>query len=283
MAIITISRGSYSKGKEIAEKVAERLGYECIARRVLFEASDEFNVPEVKLIRAIHDAPSFFSHLSQKKEKYISFVQAEILDHFRKDNIVYHGLAGHFFVKGISHVLKVRIIAELEDRVRLEMDREGISRKEALHILLKDDEERRKWSKSLYGMDTWDTSLYDLVIHIHKLSVTDAVEMICYTSGLEQFQTTPESQKAIDDLALAAHVKAALEGICDAEVTSNAGIVHIKVRGQKLRKTGIAGQDLQRRVREQIREGLVLEIMDAVREVPDVKDVICDVDSPYYS
>ena len=27
MAIITISRGSYSKGKEVAEKVAERLGY----------------------------------------------------------------------------------------------------------------------------------------------------------------------------------------------------------------------------------------------------------------
>ena len=59
MAIITISRGSYSKGREIAEKVAEQLGYECIARRILLEASDEFNVPEVKLRSAIHDAPSF--------------------------------------------------------------------------------------------------------------------------------------------------------------------------------------------------------------------------------
>ena len=28
MAIITISRGSYSKGKEVAEKVAENLGYQ---------------------------------------------------------------------------------------------------------------------------------------------------------------------------------------------------------------------------------------------------------------
>ena len=125
MAIITISRGSYSKGKEIAEKVSECLGYECIARRVLFEASGDYNIPEVKLVRAIHDAPSFFGNLTHKKEKYISFLQAEILEHFRKDNVVYHGLAGHFFVKGISHVLKVRIIADLEDRVRLEMEREG--------------------------------------------------------------------------------------------------------------------------------------------------------------
>ncbi|NIM21548.1 MAG: cytidylate kinase-like family protein, partial [Candidatus Latescibacteria bacterium] len=58
MSIVTISRGSYSRGKEVAEKVAEKLGYECISRDVIIEACDEFNVPEVKLVRAIHDAPS---------------------------------------------------------------------------------------------------------------------------------------------------------------------------------------------------------------------------------
>jgi hypothetical protein len=65
-------------------------------------------------------------------------------------------------------------------------------------------------------------------------------------------------------------------------VASNAGIVHVKVRGQKLRKSGVAGQDLQRQVREQIREDLVREIVDTVMKISDVKDVICDVDSPYY-
>jgi hypothetical protein len=64
MAIITISRGSYSKGKQIAEKVAKTLGYECISREVLLEASKEFNIPEVKLIRAVHDAPSILSRFA---------------------------------------------------------------------------------------------------------------------------------------------------------------------------------------------------------------------------
>ena len=229
MAIITISRGSYSKGKEIAEKVAERLGYECIARRILLEASDDYNIPEVKLVRAIHDAPSFFGNLSHKKERYISFIQAEILEHFRKDNVVYHGLAGHFFVKAISHVLKVRIIADLDDRVALEMEREGISREEALSVLLKDDEERVKWGKTLYGIDTRKANLYDLVIHIHKLTVKDAVDIICNTAGLPQFQATPESQRAIDGLALAARVKAALVDVRpDIEVTAEDGIVLVK-------------------------------------------------------
>ena len=229
MPIITISRGSYSKGKEIAERVAERLGYECIARRILLEASEEYNIPEVKLRRAIHDAPSFFNNISRKKEKFVSFIAAEILEHFRKDNVVYHGLAGHFFVKGISHVLKVRIIADLDDRAKLEMEREGISKKEALRILLKDDEERAKWSKDLYGIDTRKASLYDLVIHIHKLTVEDAVDIICHTAGLKQFQTTPESQRAIEDLAIAARVKAALINVRpDLQVSAKDGVVFVK-------------------------------------------------------
>ena len=68
MAIITISQGSYSKGKEVAEKVAEKLGYECISREVILEASREFNIAEIKLVRAIHDAPSILDRIGYRKE-----------------------------------------------------------------------------------------------------------------------------------------------------------------------------------------------------------------------
>ncbi|MGO8880778.1 MAG: cytidylate kinase family protein [Desulfomonilaceae bacterium] len=52
MAIITISRGSYYRGREVAEKLAAQLGYECISREIILEASKEFNIPEIKLVRA---------------------------------------------------------------------------------------------------------------------------------------------------------------------------------------------------------------------------------------
>ena len=228
MAIITISRGSYSRGKEVAEKVAQELGYECIAREIVLEASEEFNMPEIKLIRAIHDAPSILNRFAYGKEKYIAYIQEALLKHLQKDNVVYHGLAGHFFVRGISHVLKVRIIADLEERIRLEMERQGISKKEASHILKKDDKERKKWSEHLYGIDTWDPTLYDLVLHIHKITVDDAADIICHVARLKHFQTTPESQKTMDDLALSAEVKAALiDTKPDIEVSADNGVVHI--------------------------------------------------------
>ena len=73
MSIITISRGSYSRGKEIAEEVTQRMGYQCIARETIIEASEQFNIPEIKLVRAIHDAPSILDRFVHGRDKYIAY------------------------------------------------------------------------------------------------------------------------------------------------------------------------------------------------------------------
>jgi hypothetical protein len=146
----------------------------------------------------------------------------------------------------IPHVLKVRIIADLEDRVRLEMEREGIQRDEALAVIQRDDHERIKWSQYLYGIDTRDPSLYDLVIHIHKFNINDAVDMICQAAKLAQFQTTPETREAIDDLALAAHVRAALTGIKpDLRVSARNGSVWVKTEAPILKESALAQEILR--------------------------------------
>ena len=107
MAIITISRGSYSRAKEIAEKLAQELGYGCVSREILLEASEEFNIPEIKLVRAIEDAPSILDRFTQGKERYLAYIRAALLKHAQKDNVVYHGIGGNFLLQGIPHVLKV--------------------------------------------------------------------------------------------------------------------------------------------------------------------------------
>ena len=257
MSIITISRGSYSKGKEVAEKVAKRLGYECIARDAIIDTSKEFNIPEIKLVRAIHDAPNILERFNYSKEKYLAYLQVTMLERFQKDNIVYHGLGGHFFVKDISHVLKVRIISDMEDRAKLEMEREGISKREALRILTNDDKERRKWCKYVYGIDKWDPVLYDLVIHIKRISTGDAADIICHTIGLEQFKATPESQKAMDRRLTAAKVKVALIDLRpDIEVFADNGTISIKTRASEFE-----GEELTEKIKQ------------IARTVPGVKNV----------
>ena len=241
MAIITISRGSYSKGKEIAERVAERLGYPVLAREILLEASETFNIPEIKLVRALHDAPSVLQRFSYGKERYLAYIQAAFLEHIHPDKVVYHGLAGHFLLRGVSHVLKVRIISDLEDRVLLEMNRENISRDEALHVLKKDDDERRKWSLALYGVDTADANLYDVVLHIRRLTVDDAVETIVRLAQADHFSMTGESEQAMADLLTAARVRVRLVDLLpNVKVYSRAGVVHIEAQAPEASEAKLA-------------------------------------------
>jgi len=228
MSIVTISRGSYSNGKQIAEKVASEMNYECISRDILLESSQELNIPEIKLIRALHDAPSILERFSHGKERYLCHIRKSLLQHLQKDNVVYHGLAGHFFLMNINHVFKVRITSDIQNRVKEETRRENISEEKALYTLKKDDEERRKWGLQVYGIDTWDSRLYDMVLHIGLLTVDDAVDIICHTVKKPIFRTTRESQKKIEDMFLSAKVHAALIDVLPtAIVEADNGIVTV--------------------------------------------------------
>ncbi len=244
MAIITISRGSYSMGKAVAEQVAACLGYTVISRDLLLDASTRFHVSEIKLIRAIHDAPGILERLSHSRQAYLAYIRAALTERVRDGNVVYHGLAGHLLLKGIPGVLKVRITADLERRVENEMQREGISAQEARDIILKDDNQRRGWTKSLHGVDPWDSNLYDLVVRIGALTVADAVSFICEAARSEGFRTTDKSLQPVKDLALACRIKAELvEEFPTVGVTCQYGNVIVYTR-----EKGTGGSRLHKRI-----------------------------------
>ncbi len=213
MAIITISRGSYSRGKEVAEAIAAKLDYECVSRDILLETCQEFSIPEIRLVKALHDAPFVLDRFNHGRERYMSYFRAAFLKHMVNDNIVYHGLSGHFFLQGIDHTIKVRIIADMEDRIKEEMKRENSSAEEARYILKKDDDERRKWGMSLYGKDSWNCNLYDLVLRVDIMTVEDVVGVL---EGIIQqgiFDATAKSTALLKEQALVASIHAKIVDI----------------------------------------------------------------------
>lgn len=282
MAIITISRGCFSHGKEIAEGVSARLNYECISQEILLEASRSFHVSESKLFASLHDAPSLIERITHARQRLIDWFQATLLEHAAKDNLVYHGFAGQILLNGISHVLKVRVIAGMEDRIRLLMGHKGISEQEAKRRIEQEDHERAEWYRTIYRIDMHDPRLYDIVLHIGRLTSEDACDIICEAASRNSFKATPESRSALMDLALSSHVKIVVEDICKADVRAKNGIVHIRVRGQKLKTTGVASPDVQHQVQDQIQRDLYDKIIAAVSDIPGVKDIACSVDAPYY-
>lgn len=228
-------------GTAVAEQVAEKLGYECLSRSVLLEASEQFDIPQVDLSEALQNAPSLLERLGHRKQSYVAYVRCALARHVLRDNIVYHGLAGHVLLKNVAHVLKVRIMASMELRVSIITEQENMNPVDAAAWIAKVDKGRQKWTKSLYHTDPNDPTVYDLLLNIPRFSVEDAAELICEAARMKQFATTKDSQRAMEDLALACEVKARLvEEYPDVGVTSRNGNVLVHVHsgertGRKLR------------------------------------------------
>ena len=230
MPIITISRGSYYHGRSVAEKLAQKLGYRCISRDQVIEDLEEFHLPEIKLVRGLHDSFSVLDRFPHGKTRFIAAVRSSILEHFLGSNIIYHGLVGHYFVKNVPHVLKVRIITDLKSRIEGDMARQNITEDKARLILQKDDEERRKWGMFLYGTDIVEPENYNMVIRIGHLDEEEAVDLIAKAASLPSFQETAESLKLIADSALAAQVSKTLFDFPHASVSARDGQVAINLK-----------------------------------------------------
>ena len=259
MGIITISNLSYSHGTEVAQALAERLGYEYYSRNNLRkDASDRFNLPEIKTVQATERPPSLLDRITGGKQKYVAHIRSVFFKRLKKDNIVYHGFVGQFLVKDVPNTLKVLITTNIEDRVGTLVNSEGIKAEKAEKHLEKIDAARSKWSRHLYGIETWDLNLYDAVFRIDNLTVEDVVESIANLPKLPCFQVSARSKRIIDDLALSADVEANLIG-------KFPGITFDSTINGKVSVT------LETKLNEQ--ERAAAELKETLKELDGVKDV----------
>ena len=232
MAIVTISRGTFSGGKKLAECVSEKLGYRCLARNELAEAARRYGVSEEKLSKAIGEAPHFWERFTAERTRYLACARAALVSEVRDSNSVYHGLAGHFLLQGVPQVLRVRVVADMEFRIKAAMERGALSRENAIHVIRTMDEKRAKWVKFLYHVDWSNPSLYDLVINLDKISLASACELVCCAVSLDEYQPSPQWHTTMNDMTLSTHIRALLaadENIGDTgiDVNSDHGLVTI--------------------------------------------------------
>ncbi len=233
MSVITISRGTFSGGKMLAECLAARLQYRCIDRDAIVERAAVPGVSQEVLRDALQKPPSFLDRFKHKKYMYLTLLQAALAEEVRTGRAVYHGNAGHLLLKGGTPVLRTRIIAPVEFRVKMAMQQLKVGRNEAINYIQKVDQDRQKWTHYLYGVDWGDPVLYDIVLNLEYLSIDEACDTLVHMVKKRCFEFNEECQAAMNDLALASRVKADLvlnreTEALELEVTAHNGLVTIK-------------------------------------------------------
>ncbi len=210
MAIITISRGSATGGRLLAEGLAKALNFHIVSREEIIQCAAQFGVPESKLDKALHDPPTFSEDVKQDRRRYLIFIQDALCEWARSDNVIYHGNAGHLLLRGIAHLFRIRLIAPLPFRVQKIVERTHMPEAQAVSYIEKIDAQRRAWNLLLYGVDWLNPSLYDLTINLENMNVDAAVEIAAAGVKRREFAITDASRKAMNDLALSTRIKATL-------------------------------------------------------------------------
>jgi CheY-like chemotaxis protein/cytidylate kinase len=266
MPVITVFSATYCPVEDVARGVAERLGLKRIEKKLIQETSRRWHAAEEKLLRAMHGPPPLLGNFRRERSKYCAYLTATFAELIQPDNILYHGFATHLLPRTIAHILRVLIVANQDYRVEQAMKSEGITPKEALRKIRKDDEERAQWTEFLYEKPPYSEDLYDIIIPMQTSTVEEAVDLICENAHKDAVRTTPESLQVLEDFLLAAKVHIALieKGHDELEVTAVDGTVTVGINKSV---------------------AMLEHYMEKVREiaaaVPGVKEVHAKVGSKY--
>lgn len=236
MSVIVISRGTFSGGRMLAEGLSEDLGYRCVDRDVITEKVAAAGVSHEDLIQALEKPPGFLERFRHKRYLYLTLVQAALSEEVRAGRVIYHGLAGQLLLGGGCPILRIRVIAPFEFRITMGQQRLKLSRRETIEYIEKADEDRKRWTKYLYGVSWGDPALYDVVINLEHFDIHEAREILTATARQPRWYEFNDSCRlSLDNLARASRVKAAVAldpatSNLELDVVANGGLV--KVRGK---------------------------------------------------
>jgi cytidylate kinase len=195
VAIITISRGSLSGGKALADCLSKRLGYPTLGREVLQEAAESVGVSEEAFRGKFETTPGIWARITQQREKYILAVQTALAEWCTRGDLIYHGLAGQFLLQDLSGVLRIRLMAPTEKRIEALSDSlHRMSPEQAEDFIENVDRERARWVRVMYGVDVNDASLYDLTLNLRTLSLDSACETVVAAVEQPRFQISEEAE-----------------------------------------------------------------------------------------
>ncbi len=245
MAVVLISRGTMSGGRDLAACLSEQFSLRPVSREDLVAVVDaQGGELAKKVVDGLNHATRAYEQFSRLRRSYLILMRSALLEFVREGNVVYHGHAGHLLLPNLSCCLRVRITTTKARRVENAMKRLNLSKEEASEAVLKEDEERVRWARFVYGCDIRDPHLYDAWFSLDRLTVPAICNMIVGALREKEFQHTPQSMEAMANLFLATRVEAALVSdprTHELEVGARARGGAVVLEGPYLEDTPLAG------------------------------------------
>ncbi|MBR3745328.1 MAG: cytidylate kinase-like family protein [Bacteroidales bacterium] len=202
--VITISREIGSGGGSVARKLAEKLNVPCADKQLLQSLEEKFNLTRAGIEHLKSSKKNWFTDLFKRVAptskasievgghvfssdvvqedvtlKDIYEAEVEILNAIADEgSCVITGRSAFFILKDRPNKVDIFITASKEARIKRVMDKQNMSREDAIELIQKIDEGRDNYVKRFTGLSRYDMRNYDLILDMNSLTEDEATEKI---------------------------------------------------------------------------------------------------------
>lgn len=182
---IAVTREAGANGALIARAIGERLSWPVYDRELLERVAEEMGL-HAHALEDLDERPkgwlkecidSLFTGTSVNEFSYLRRLLEKIVALAARGKCVIVG-RGAAQALPAATTLRVRVVANLEDRIENVRRNQGLSPEDARRWVEKTDRERAQFIKCHFHMDSADSVHYDLVLNSSRFSVAECADII---------------------------------------------------------------------------------------------------------
>jgi len=233
MAVITISREMGTGAYHIAEEVAKRLKYTLVDGARISANASKYGLSADMLQVVDEKPPSYITAEDRKRAAALNTIELVLLDFARKGNVILYGRGGQDLLKGCGNVLRLRFIADFEERAERFAEREWIDPDMARSMIRRSDHQRGGFIHFYFDRDWNDPLGYDLVFNTSRMSEEAIVECIVAAAKDPALKEADKGAvELIDNMVLTKKIETALLNSNDLDyrpftIEADKGIAHL--------------------------------------------------------
>lgn len=273
MTVIVMTREMGTLGKDVALQLSVEMGLglihhqlaeQDIAKRLSIDAGD--------VHRFLEGSPSLLDRWKIDENRLSQYTREEILKLAQKGNVLIRGWGATYLLEDVPHVIRVRVCAPMDFRIKNMMERLQISdpavaqreieRNDAAHTRVMHHFFDRDWQNPLY---------YHLVLNTGCLPVSACVDQVRLLADNPAFRQTEQSRNVLADKLIENQIRVAFEE--DEKYGLGGRSIDVTVVSGKVTLSGITGMTSDIRAAEKIAR--------QVKGVTSVENEIVNLEMPY--
>jgi cytidylate kinase len=198
MPIITISREMGTGAYDIARELAKKLKYTLVDGPKLASCAADYGLTLEMLLAVDEKPPSYNTIEDRSRAASLNSIELILLDLAKKGNVILYGRGGQDLLHGCGNVLRLRFIADFEERVERFAEREWIDPDLAQELIRRSDHQRGGFIHFYFDRDWNDPLGYDLTFNTSRISSSAIIDVV--VAAVKDSQLKEADSWSVDEI-----------------------------------------------------------------------------------